>query len=171
MPERKINPPPPLSTPKEAPWTDVATIIAGLKDLSTNIQNLVDVLSAGVGVPGAPGEPGAPGVPGVPWSLSVLFPFLQRDAWENDHVYVDVPGTAVQLPSVVIPPGFDLVIRAFLSNTDNVYVGNTVANATLATKRITLAAGEAVRLKISNTSLVWVDAAVASEGIEFFVEV
>lgn len=170
-PKRDLNPPPPISTPKEAPWTDVATIIELLKKLSTNIENLVTVLSSGVSVPGAPGTPGAPGASGLPWPLSVFISVLQRDAWAHDHVYVTTPGTAEQLPSLEVPPGFELVVRAFPSNTDDIYVGNSKANATLATKHITLAAGEAIRLKISNASLVWVDAVVADEGAESFVEV
>lgn len=167
-PERKLNPPPPVSTPVEAPWTDVSTIIAELKDLSTNIQNLVDVLTAGGGVPGAPGAPGAPG---LPWPLSALVPLLQRDEWAHDHVLVPTPGDAVQMPVVEIPPGFDLVVRALPDNTDDVYVGNSKANASNAVKRIELSAGEVVKLRISNTSLIYVDAVVADEGIEFYVEV
>lgn len=167
-PERKINPPPPLSTPKEAPWTEVEQIIELLKKLSTNIENLVTILSSGTGVPGAPGAPGAPG---VPWPLSAFLTILQRDAWAHDHVYVDTPGTAVQMPPQEIPPGFDLVVRAFPSNTDDIYVGNTKASASQATKQVTLAAGEVMKLRISDASLVWVDAVVAKEGAEYYVEV
>lgn len=167
-PERKINPPPPVSTPKEAPWTEVEQIIELLKKLSTNIENLVDVIS---NVGGVPGAPGAPGAPGTAWPLSVFLAVLQRAAWAHDHVYVPTPGTAVQLPSQEIPPGFELVVRAFPSNTDNIYVGNTKASTSNATKQITLAAGEVVKLKITNTQLVWVDAVVADEGAEYYVEV
>ena len=169
-PERKLNPPPPLSTPKEAPWTDVQTIIAALQNLSSQVHNLVVVLWTTMGLPGVPGEPGEPGAPGAP-GATALFPLLQRDKWAHDHVYVTTPGTAVQLPSLAIPPGFDLVIRAFTTNTGNVYIGNAKASASLDTKRVTLSAGEAAKLKISDSSLVHVDAAVPDEGIEFFVEV
>jgi|GEM_PF-3456986 len=154
--EKRFNPPPPLSTPQEAPWREVEQIIKLLKDISI-------VLAAGFGGPGAPG--GAA-------SLTAFFPLLQRDAWVHHQRNVSTPGTAKQLGSIIIPPGFfDLVVRAKSTNTGNIYVGNSNANASDANERITLASDEAIKLRVSNASLVWVDAAVANEGVEYFVEI
>jgi len=185
-PERKINPPPPLSTPKEAPWTDMATLIEAVKDLSLKVNVLVNTLWAGFGLPGTPesaeggeggvggaggGGGGVGGAGGAGGSLTVLFPLLQREAWEHDQVLVPTPGHAEQMPELEVPAGFDLVIRGIPTNTGNVYIGKSEGAASQATKRITLAAGEAVKLRVSNASLVFVDAAVANEGVEYFVEV
>lgn len=174
LPERKIHPPPPISTPREAPWTDISTIIAEIRNLSLKVSLLNNTLWVGFGLPGtpeSPGEGGVGGAGGAGGAVTVLFPLLQRDAWDHDQVLVPTPGHAEQLPAIAIPTGFELVIRAKPTNTDDVYIGKTEAFASLATKRITLAAGEAAKLRVSNASLIFVDAAVANEGIEYFSEI
>ena len=66
--------------------------------------------------------------------------------------------------------GLGIVVKAMSSNTELVYVGNSQANAQSTAKRVSLAAGQAVILYVSNADLIWVDAVVAGEGVETLVE-
>ena len=91
-------------------------------------------------------------------------------AWASAVKTVAVPGTAEVLASLVAPTGFAIVVKAMSGNTELVYIGNSKPNAEGATTRVTLAAGQAVVLLITNANLVWVDAVVAGEGVESFVE-
>jgi hypothetical protein len=77
---------------------------------------------------------------------------------------------AVQLTAQAIPNGYFLTIKAKTSNTNVIYVGNSQANAQAHTTAFILAAGESIRLQITDASLVWIDAAVANEGIVYGAE-
>lgn len=48
MLEPRLRPPPPISTPREAPWREVEEIIEGLKGVTTRLDTLISVLSGGV---------------------------------------------------------------------------------------------------------------------------
>lgn len=172
-PERAINPPPPVSTPKEAPWTDVATLIKAIENQTLAISSLVTVLQAGFGitVTGAGGEGGAGGAATAQAFLTALWPLLQRDEWDHDHVYVPNAGTPVQLPDVVVPVGFGFVVRALPTNTGDIYIGKNESYATQGTRRITLDAGESFKLYISNASKIFLDAENDNEGIVYYTEV
>ncbi len=91
-------------------------------------------------------------------------------SWSHAHKTVGAAGTAEQLGSIAPADGFAVVIRAVPANTGNIYVGSSKANAESAALRITLAKGEAVELFIDDSDLVWVDAAVAGEGVEYWAE-
>ena len=95
---------------------------------------------------------------------------LNRDSWTHGHKDVTAAGTAEQLPDVTVPNGFSLVVRAKPGNTGNVFYGNSKANAEDVTKRLTFSAGNGVTLRVTNTNLVWVDAALPGEGVEYWVE-
>jgi hypothetical protein len=77
---------------------------------------------------------------------------------------------AVQLGALVVPNGFFLTIKALSSNTKNIYLGNSQANAQAHTTAYILAPGESVRLQITNANLCWIDAQVATEGVCFGAE-
>jgi len=94
-----------------------------------------------------------------------------RPSWDHGHKTVAVPGTAEQLPSQVIPDGFDLVVRALPGNTNNIYLGKTKALAESATDRLQFSAGNGVTLKVKNTNQVWVDADDDDEGVDYWTEV
>jgi hypothetical protein len=74
---------------------------------------------------------------------------------------VAVPALAVDgtLPSITIPDGYALSIRANIANTANVFVSRT--NATVAASSITLGAGDSVTLFITDAILVHVSSSVA----------
>lgn len=83
---------------------------------------------------------------------------------------VAVPGTGEQLPNLAVPQGSSLIVRARKSNTQNVYLGSSKANAENHALAFTLAPGEAVSLDIVNASLGWIDADVAAEGVALICE-
>lgn len=93
-----------------------------------------------------------------------------RPTWTHGQKTVAIPGTAEQLPSLVIPDGFALVVRALPGNTGNVHYGKTKVLAESATDRITFSLGNGLTLKIKNANEVWVDAAQANEGVDYWVE-
>jgi len=94
-----------------------------------------------------------------------------RPSWTHGQKRVAAHGTAEQLPSQVIPDGFDLVVRALPGNTNNIYLGKTKALAESATDRLTFSAGNGITLKVKNADRVWGDAAVADEGVDYWTEV
>lgn len=97
-------------------------------------------------------------------------PVPNRNAWAHGQQRCAVPGTAVQLPNVPVPDGFALAIRAIPGNTDNIFLGNSQANAQNPALRLTFARGTGPSLYITNANLVWLDAVVVGEGIDYWVE-
>lgn len=97
-------------------------------------------------------------------------PGVSEGAWASAVKTVAVPGTAEQCASLAAAPGKAIVFKALDSNTDDVYLGNSQANAQNAAVRFSLAAGQSLVLYVTNANLVWVDAAVAAEGICIAVE-
>jgi len=59
----QINPPPPLSTPRLAPWEHVEELVKRLDRLIELLDQWAPV------VPGVPGVPGPPGVPAAPVTI------------------------------------------------------------------------------------------------------
>lgn len=93
-----------------------------------------------------------------------------RPNWDHGQKTVAVPGTAVQLPDLLIPDSFEIVVRALPGNTDNIYLGKTKAKAESATDRLTYSKGQGLTLKVTNANQVWVDAAVGDEGVDYWLE-
>lgn len=93
-----------------------------------------------------------------------------RPSWYHDKTTVTAPGTAEPLETLVIPDGFTLVVRALVGNTGNIFLGQTKALAEDAARRLPFSKGNGLTLNIKNTNQVWVDAAVADEGVDFWVE-
>jgi len=94
-----------------------------------------------------------------------------RPDWEHGHKTVTVPGAAQQLPDIVIPDGFELVVRALPDNTGDIYLGKSQEKAESETYRLTYNKGNGLTLKVKNANLVWVYAAVDGEGVDYWVEV
>ena len=95
---------------------------------------------------------------------------ISESAWASAQKTVAVPGAAEQCGSLAAPAGKGIVFKAKDSNTNTVYLGNSQANAQNASVRFGLAAGQSLILYITNANLVWVDAAVAAEGVDIAVE-
>ncbi len=77
---------------------------------------------------------------------------------------------ATQLNDVAIPDGFALVVRSNVNNNADIYLANSSANTNVATSRITLTAGDSVRLYITNANLVYVLGSAANQDVDYFVE-
>ena len=93
-----------------------------------------------------------------------------KTSWVHGQTNVAVPLTAVQMPTITIPDGFFLLIKAKPANLGNIYVGNSAANAIDHTVALTLQSNEVTRLRIEDANLVFLDADNAAEGIEYVVE-
>ena len=91
-------------------------------------------------------------------------------SWNNEHLTVATPGTAVQIPHFRIYPECKIVVRAMADNDHNVFIGNSKSSAVDPNRRITLQANESTDLKIRNGNLIWLDAVDAGEGIEYWSE-
>lgn len=86
---------------------------------------------------------------------------------------VNAPVAGAQLPSITVPDGFSLMIRANILNTGQVYVAISQANATNAAipgNRNTLNAGDTLRLYVTNANLVYVAGSAASQNVDLLVE-
>jgi len=97
-------------------------------------------------------------------------PGVSEGAWASAVKSVAVPGVAEQCASLAAAPGKAIVFKARDTNTGNVFLGNSQASAQNVATRFLLAAGQSLVLYITNANLVWVDAAVAAEGISIAVE-
>lgn len=86
-------------------------------------------------------------------------------------VSVPTAGTPVNLPSIVIPDGKELIIRAKLTNGfRKVFLSDSAANVANANTRIELRAGESIGLAITNANLVWIDGSSNGVEVELMVE-
>jgi hypothetical protein len=75
------------------------------------------------------------------------------------------------LPDVKVPFDMEIVVKAYRSNTDSVYVATTRSDSEGGVDTAyPLWAGEAVGLKLSNVDKIWWAAEVAGEGISWVVE-
>lgn len=104
-------------------------------------------------------------------SYSVVAADLNRADFNTGQTLVLIPGTAVQLPNIPIPDGYALVIKALSANAGRVYIGHTAADAQVPANAYSIGINEHASLKITNANLVYLDAAVANDGIEILVEV
>ncbi len=100
--------------------------------------------------------------------------FTNLSSFTTGRKTVAVPGTPELLSatSQPIPPGVFLVIKAMSANTGTIYVGNSSANANSATSTVAfrLSSTQAITLEIQNTNVVYIDASVAGEGVEYLFE-
>lgn len=96
--------------------------------------------------------------------------FTNAVAWDHDQKNVTIPGTPLQLPGLVVPDGYALVIEAKSGNAGNIYLGNSKDAAKNTTKRKTLEAKDSTTLEVKKASAVWIDADNAGEGVELWCE-
>lgn len=105
---------------------------------------------------------GSDPIPVVPGANSTTFATGQTP--------VPTPGTAENLAPQAIADGDAVVITALPGNSGTVWIGNSQANAHDHTVAYPLIPGTFLRLFITNTNLVWVDADNAGEGVAWAVE-
>jgi hypothetical protein len=94
-----------------------------------------------------------------------------RPAFVTGQVNVPVPGTAAQLPAQAIPDGFTIFIRAKVTNTGNIYIGNSAPNAQNHLVAFILEPGAFLEYGITNGDLVFLDADDANDGVMWTSEV
>lgn len=107
---------------------------------------------------------------GIPVPVSTAAGVANRSSFATGQQNVTVAGTAHNMAAQAIPDGFCVVIKAKNTNTGRIRVGNSAANAQSTTVAFTLGSNQDVRLYITNLNLVWVDATVSGEGVEWIVE-
>jgi len=83
-----------------------------------------------------------------------------------------VAGTAVQFPDVVVPYDFDVNLKALSTNGGIVYIGNSKPEAEnpSRTTSFPMEANDELKLEIGNLNQLWIDAAVAPDGLYWIVE-
>ena len=158
---RRIYPPPPITTPREAPWREVEEIIDGLKAVATKLDILISTYT---GVPPTPPGEVPPTVP-----AQVIIP--NKNTWRHGQKTVSTAGTPVQLPDLEIPDGYSVTVIAKTGNTGYIYLGSTEAECANSVLRFDgLSAGLAHSLKVKNLNRIWIDASVDGEGVSWSVE-
>jgi len=100
---------------------------------------------------------------GVPISTLDLGKVLPPEAVWTGRLTVPVPGARVQLPDV---PCRSATLRALAANTGAVYLGNELVDSSTG---FPLAAGDAVDIAIDNLRRLYLDVAVAAEGVAYLV--
>lgn len=91
--------------------------------------------------------------------------------WDHDHCRIAAPGEPKQLPPMLIPDGMEVVVRAMLDNAGYVYVGKSKDQVKNVDKRIALERKDHTKMRVQNTNLIWVDAAIATEGVDYWCEI
>ena len=109
--ERKINPPPPPSTPERAPWEDMALLIDRLGRLIELFEAWAGIAPGAPGVPGVPGVPGPPGAPAVPAPVEVTAPWGAKDIEKIFKESITAAGTFYSPRMVDWSKGKRLVLR------------------------------------------------------------
>jgi hypothetical protein len=109
----------------------------------------------------------------IPYSLSIGIssPIANRAAFTAQNIAVPFPAGAL-LPSIPIPDGFGLVVRANVNNTNQVFIANSIANVGAAATRNTLNSGDVIKLYITNANLVAILDSVAAgvDTVDILVE-
>jgi hypothetical protein len=160
MVEKRLYPPPPPSTPREAPWREIEEIIELLKSTATKLDILISIYS------GAP-VPGVPPAPGM--AASVIIP--NKKTWRHGQKNVTTAGTPEALGDLEIPDGYPVTVIAKTGNTGYIYLGKTEgACANSNTRFDGLSAGLAHSLRVKNLNEIWIDASVDGEGVSWSVE-
>jgi len=91
--------------------------------------------------------------------------------WDHDHCRIATPGEPKQLSPMLIPDGMEVVVRALPDNTGDVYVGKSKDLVKNVNRRIALEKKDHTRMRVQNTNLIWVDAEVGTEGVDYWCEI
>ena len=99
--------------------------------------------------------------------------FTNTASFKTGQKTVSVSGTPVRVFSggELGTAGLKVTLRAFLTNTGKITLGNSSANAlNSGTSHFPLYPGESVSLQIKLFQDLWIDAAVNGEGVAFIYE-
>ena len=175
--EPRINPPPPPSTPREAPWREIEAVVDGLQAVASKLDTLISLYT---GVPVAPPTVVTPPIIPAPPELASITSRLDiiiaarvtnKPTFATGQKDVPSAGTPEQLDDLPVPGGFQLTVIAKTGNTGYIYLGKNKSDCANNKRRFDgLGAGLAVSLRVKNASAVWVDASVTGEGVSWIVE-
>ena len=90
-------------------------------------------------------------------------------SFEVGSMAITAAGTAEQLTAHRVPQGFQLTVRARVTNTGYIYIGESKAKAEA--NHVMLEAGASLGLRVDNVSDVWADCSVNGETVEWVMEV
>src|SRR3990167_528451 len=79
-------------------------------------------------------------------------------------------GTPEQLTQYFIPADLEVVIVARRSNTQNIHLANTPANALLTRSRKVLIPGQSTSMQVDDTSKIWFDSDNTNARLEVTVQ-
>lgn len=96
--------------------------------------------------------------------------FTNAVAWDHDQKNVTTPGTPVQLPGLVVPDGYALVVMAKSGNKGDIYLGNSKDSVADTSKQVPLEAKDKSTFEVKKASAIWLDADNAGEGAVFWTE-
>ena len=82
---------------------------------------------------------------------------------------IETPGSPEQFPSIAVPNGMRLTIRAIPLNTNVVYLATSGPDAS-GRHRITMNPGDALNYYVTNADIFFGDVVTADEGFEITVE-
>lgn len=84
---------------------------------------------------------------------------------------VVTPLTAVQIGTAEVRSGLEVCVKAKDTNTGKIGLGDSATNALLnGTSFFSLLPGQSLTVRIDSLSELWIDAAVAGEGVELIYE-
>lgn len=101
--------------------------------------------------------------------LSVNTP--NRSSFAVGTKHVAAAGTGEVMPTVAVPNGFKVTIKAKHTNTGLVYIADTKLKSETVNARFILRANESLSLKVTNLNKLWVNSSVNAEGVEYLVEI
>jgi hypothetical protein len=160
-----VNRPPPISTPREAPWKEIEAIVDGLANLSGQLTALITLLGGGAPLPAPPGAPPSAG------TITIVIPHKRTITTGSLSIATVTPHTPVQLLPLSIQDGYPVTIIANPANAGNIYLGKSQNEVDDARYQFNgLAPGLAVSLKIKNLNAVWFDADNIGDGVSWIVE-
>lgn len=131
-------------------WNAIITIIQSIQEQNERLES---ALSQVVGLMGAGG--------------------VQLDnpaTFGTGNVVCGAAGQSYQIPKKLVPYDKELVVKAWPTNTGNIYIANNEVDAVIVTAAYPLLPNEAVGLKVHWSDVVWLSAQVAGEGASFIVE-
>ncbi len=90
-------------------------------------------------------------------------------SFETGSLGITAAGTAEQLTAHRIPQGYAVTLRARVTNTGYIYIGESKAKAEA--HHIMLEAGASIPMQINDVSGAWADCSVNGETVEWILEV